>query len=71
MANGGPVRYKVLGGWIRGIDYSKRVRDKGFEVEKVELPFKHLGARTRVSVPGYPEIRKKNRDYFMEKHYGK
>ncbi len=67
----GPFDTKFRVGGYEDIDYSKRVRDAGFGVEKVELPFEHLGARTRVSVPGYPEIRAKNRDYFMEKHYGK
>jgi len=58
-------KYLIAG--YEDVDYSKRVELEGLPHILVELPFKHLKTNTRQGKEKYPEIRKKNREHFVEK----
>jgi len=49
-------------------DYCFRAAKLGFRIEKSSLPIKHHWGKTRWGIPGYEEIRLKNKAYLEAKH---
>lgn len=50
------------------VDYSYRCLKEGIYPKKINIPFKHLGGKTRYSVEKYSESRVKNEEYLNRKH---
>ena len=49
-------------------DYCLRAAKLGFRIEKSSLPVTHHWGKTRWGIPGYEEIRLKNKAYLEAKH---
>jgi GT2 family glycosyltransferase len=68
--------FEELGGWDENyvvsswedVDYSTMVRESGYHLSQVELPFVHLDQRQRFNLPEFVGTHERNMHYFHHKH---
>lgn len=66
MIGGFDENFAVCG--FEDADYSVRGKALGIDTKPIDMPFTHLWGKTRWDIPGYPETRLQNIDYFEKKH---